>query len=87
MWSHAHQISHFLAGRAVKIQLPAKALVRWTADRWATVKEVEARDTNLGVWVAELPTEIMRPGAVMEWTAEYRDSWEGRNHSLVCRAD
>jgi hypothetical protein len=60
--------------------------VRWTADRWLTQNEVETHDTNLGVWVADLPTGIMRPGAAMEWTAEYADAWEGRNYTLVCRA-
>ena len=86
IWSHAHQIQGFVAGRSVKLQLPAQALVHWTADRWLTQNEVETHDTNLGVWVADLPTGIMRPGAAMEWTAEYADAWEGRNYTLVCRA-
>jgi glucoamylase len=86
VWSHAHQVKGFLAGRSVKVQLTAPALVRWSADRWVTQTEVETQDTGLGVFVADLPTEIMRPGAAMEFTAEYADAWEGRNYQLVCRA-
>jgi glucoamylase len=84
VWSHAHQVSSFVAGREVKIQLPRPGIVRWTPDGWATYREVAASDTTLGFWVADLPTQIMRPGAVMEWTAHYATGWEGRNYALRC---
>jgi glucoamylase len=84
VWSHSHQITTFLAGRGVKIQLPRPGIVRWTADEWTSYKEVAATDTTLGFWVADLPTQIMRPGAIMEWTAHYAAGWEGRNYALKC---
>jgi glucoamylase len=84
VWSHAHQIASFKAGREVKIQLSRPGMVRWTADEWASHKEVATADTTLGFWVADLPTQIMRPGAVMEWTAHYATGWEGRNYALRC---
>ena len=84
VWSHAHQITTFLAGREVKLQLPRPGIVRWTPDGWASYREVAASDTTLGFWVADLPTQIMRPGAVMEWTAHYATGWEGRNYALRC---
>ena len=37
--------------------------VRWTADGWASYTELPLRETTLDLWVAALPTEIMRPGA------------------------
>jgi hypothetical protein len=87
VWSHSHQINSFRAGRAVKIQLSRPGIVRWTADEWASYKEVAAYDTTLGFWAADLPTQIMRPGAVMEWTAHYTAGWEGRNYALRCVAE
>jgi glucoamylase len=87
VWSHAHQITTFVAGREVKLQLPRPGIVRWTPDGWATYREVAASDTTLGFWVADLPTQIMRPGAVMEWTAHYATGWEGRNYALRCVAE
>jgi len=86
VWSHAHRFRTFQEGRGVRVQLERPALVRWTADGWATFKEVAARDTSLGFWVADLPTQIMRPGAVIEWTAHYDDGWEGVNYALECAA-
>jgi glucoamylase len=86
-WTKAHPITRFQDGRHVKIQLAMPGIVRWTPDRWRTFHEVETVDTTLGVWVADLPTQIMRPDAVMEWTVQYADgNWEGRNYALTCFA-
>lgn len=86
VWSHAHQITRFEEGRGVRIQLQMPAVVRWSADGWASFKEVHTVDTTLGLWVAELPTQIMRPGASIEWTGHYQHGWEGRNYTLTCAA-
>ena len=85
IWSSAHQVTGFQHGRKVKIQLQDPAIVRWSADDWATYKESATVDTTVGVHVADLPTQIMRPGAVMSWTIHYPDRWEGRNYTLTCR--
>ena len=69
----------------MKIQLPEAVTIRWSADEWATYKETSTVDTGLDLHVAELPTQIMRPGAVMSWTIHYPDRWEGRNYTLTCR--
>ena len=85
IWSAAHPIRTFQSGRRVRIQLGEPATVRWSADEWASYKEASSVDTTLGLHVAELPTQIMRPGAVMSWTVHYADRWEGRNYTLTCR--
>jgi len=85
VWTAAHQIRTFEHGRRVKVQLLEPATVRWSADEWASYKESQTVDTALGLHVAELPTQIMRPGAVMSWTVHYADRWEGRNYPLTCR--
>ena len=85
IWTSAHQINTFAPGRRVKIQLETPALIRWSADEWASYKESATHETGLGLHIAELPTQIMRPGAVMAWTIHYPDSWEGRNYTLTCR--
>ncbi|TMC12965.1 MAG: hypothetical protein E6J29_07605 [Chloroflexi bacterium] len=85
VWSAAHQIHSFQAGRRVKVQLAEPATLRWSADEWATYRESRTIDTTLDLHVAELPTQIMRPGAVMFWTIHYADRWEGRNFTLTCR--
>lgn len=85
VWSRVHAFSEFVAGRKVLIQLDEEAVVRWSADDWISWKEVPTVDTGLGVHVAALPTQIMRPGASMSWTPHYSDRWEGRNFTLTAR--
>ncbi|MGH7903858.1 MAG: glycoside hydrolase family 15 protein [Candidatus Dormibacteraceae bacterium] len=88
IWSAAHAITGFTAGRAVTIQLDKPGVVRWSADGWESSADAECHDTGLGLHVAELPTRIMRPGAVMNWTARYADGTDaGRNYELTCRED
>lgn len=77
IWSEAHAIASFEHGRRVKLQLREPAAIRWTADDWASFKETSTVDTLLGLHVAELPTQIMRPGAQMSWTV-WTEGGEGR---------
>ena len=86
VWSHRHQITVLALGRRLKVQLPRPATVRWTFDDWKTFGEVDAMDTTLGVWVAELPTQGLGPGAPVSWTAHYGTGWEGKNYTLVCKS-
>jgi glucoamylase len=83
VWSHKHQITRLLAGRRFKVQLPRPGSVHFTADNWATHGDVEAIDTTLGVWVAEVPSHKAAAGSTFQWTAHYSTGWEGRNYSVT----
>lgn len=83
VWSHKHQITKIAAGRALRVQLPRPGAVHYTFDDWKSYREVEAVDTTLGVWVAEVPTQRLGPGAELSWTAHYVSGWEGRNFALT----
>jgi glucoamylase len=83
VWSHKHQVTRLLAGRRLKVQLPRPAAVHYTLDDWATYRDVEAADTTLGVWVAEVPTEKLSPGSSFSFTAHYGTGWEGKNYTLT----
>ena len=45
--------------------------------------EIDAIDTTLGVWVAEVPCNKLASGAEFSWTAHYMTGWEGRNFFLT----
>jgi glucoamylase len=88
VWSHAHQFETFPAGRVVRIQLPAPAAVEWTADGWTTSRLEEARDTRLGVWVADLPVQHLGQQETVHWTVRYADGTreDGYRSLTVVRA-
>ncbi len=84
VWHHGHAISAFPPGRRVMLQLTAPATVLWSGDAWASSYDLRTAPAGLGLHTVLLPTDIMRAGAVMEWTAHYADRWEGRNYLLRC---
>ena len=83
IWTHKHQIKRIAVGRGLRVQLPRPASVHYTFDEWKTHTEVDAVDTTLGVWVAEVPCQKLPRGAAFSWTAHYMTGWEGRNFDLT----
>ncbi|TMF36793.1 MAG: hypothetical protein E6I27_12105 [Chloroflexi bacterium] len=83
VWSHRHQIGRIVAGRRLRVQLPRPGAVHYTFDQWESFTEIEAVDTTLGVWVAEVPCHRLAVGTEFSWTAHYMTGWEGRNFSLT----
>ncbi|GAC1505265.1 MAG: glucan 1,4-alpha-glucosidase [Candidatus Dormibacteraceae bacterium] len=83
VWSHKHQITRLVAGRRLRVQLPRPGAVHYTFDDWETFAEVEATDTTLGVWIAEIPSNKLSSGAEFSWTAHYVTGWEGKNFTLT----
>lgn len=83
VWSHRHQITRMAAGRRLRVQLPRPGAVHYTFDDWATFSEVEASDTTLGVWIADIPCQKLAPGSEFSWTAHYVTGWEGKNFDLT----
>jgi glucoamylase len=83
VWSHRHPIARLVAGRRLRIQLPRPGAVHYTFDDWETHGEVDAIDTTLGVWVAEIPSNKLASGAELSWTAHYVTGWEGKNYTVT----
>ena len=83
VWTHRHQISRLAPGRRLRVQLPRPGSVHYSFDDWKTFGEVEAIDTTLGVWVAEVPSNKLAAGTSFSWTAHYMTGWEGKNYTLT----
>jgi glucoamylase len=83
IWSHRHQITRIIAGRRLCVQLPRPGAVHYSFDEWKTFTEIEATDTTLGVWVAEIPCNKLSTGTDFSWTAHYVSGWEGKNFTLT----
>src|SRR5258708_439400 len=83
VWSHKPQITRIAAGRRLRVQLPRPGAVHYTFDEWQTYEEVEAMDTTLVVWVAEIACNRLSAGSEFSWTAHYMTGWEGKNFTLT----
>jgi glucoamylase len=70
------------SGRRLRLELMAPARVRYSFDSWRTWLDLEARDTGLGVWVADLPgSDRLTPGSAVVFTCWWSQAghWEGRD--------
>ena len=79
-WPHA-QIRSIIPGCRLVIALANAGMVHWGANGWRGVSDLEALDTGLGFWVAELDTSQMREGESIDFTIRWQeDGWEGTDH-------
>jgi glucoamylase len=67
-WRFNHKIRALPVGQTLRVEVPAPAVVRWSADGWQTSGDVATRDTGLGMHVADLPTAALDVGTVLRFT-------------------
>ena len=74
----------FPAGRTLRVDLTAKAMVRWTTDDWATQADLQTTEIGPGVHSVELPTATLVVGTMLRFTMHWSegDRWQGENFSV-----
>jgi glucoamylase len=74
-----NKIRSMQAGRNLRVELLAPAVVHWSIDGWRTVHDTPTRDTTLGVYFADLETTDLRVDDGVEMTFYWpsADRWEG----------
>jgi glucoamylase len=83
-WRVNHKCRVCQAGLTLRVEGARPATVRWSADDWQTSVETEARDTGMGMFVADLPTTALAPGATVRFTIRWADDsrWEGTDFAV-----
>ncbi len=73
------------SGKDLRIELPAPALVHWSANGWRGVEDTPTRSTGLGMHIADLPTERLVPGTKVDFTFYWQETeqWENRNFGVA----
>jgi glucoamylase len=81
IWRFNHKCKTIDPGRILRIEVLAAATVHWGVDGWQNVRDVETRDTGLGIHVVDLPTESLDVGTRVAFTFRWRASrtWEGQD--------
>lgn len=84
-WRFNHKCHGISAGKLLRLEVLAPAVVRWSADGWLTRHDAPTRDTGLGVHVADLPADTLPAGASVCFTFFWSEAgrWEGVNFCLT----
>jgi glucoamylase len=67
------------AGKILRIETTAPAVIHWSADDWNTVQDVTAHDVGLGIHIADLTTKALPEKKQVKFTFYWPDTdhWEG----------
>lgn len=68
IWRLNNAITHVPAGKSLRLELPAPALVHWGLDDWQQPTDTKTRDSGLGTHVADLDISNLGPGRAVVFT-------------------
>jgi glucoamylase len=84
VWRFNNKCDVAPAGKTLRVETMAAAVIRWSADGWRTVRDAKTQDTGLGVHVADLPTDALSSGAEIVFTFYWPEAerWEGADFTV-----
>jgi len=87
-WRMNQKCQAIPAGKTLRVELTRPAEVHWSSDGWRTIHDTQARDTTLGIYVAELPTGELPPDSSVTFTFHWAEDnhWEGTDFVVTVRA-
>lgn len=79
VWRFNHKIRFIPAGRTLRIEMLAPAVIHWSVDDWNTVHDSNTFDSGLAIHFADLATESLPEGRQVKFTLYWPEAghWEG----------
>ncbi len=81
VWRYNQKIRSMPAGKLLRIELLAPAVIHWTDDDWKTFQEIKTYDTGLEIHIADLSTKALPEGRQIKFTFYWpsADHWENED--------
>ncbi len=83
IWTFAHQLQQITPGKTLRIITDRAATIHWSLDGWVTANDLEMRDTDLGCWFGDLPSDGLQPGDSIAFTFHWQGDWQGNNFQVA----
>lgn len=85
VWRFNHKIRSIPAGKILRIETLAPAVIHWSDDDWDTTHDVSTRDTGLTIHIADLATTLVPEGKLLKFTLYWPDvdHWEGVDFTVA----
>lgn len=83
-WRFNHKRRAIGPGRILRLETLVPSVAHWSTDGWRTTHDTRARDTGLGEYVIDLPTDTLPAGARIDFTFFWpeADRWEGTDFRI-----
>ncbi len=84
IWRFSHKCRSIPAGKILRVEVRAPAVVHWSSDGWRTSRDITTRDTQCGLHIADLTTEQLAGGGRILFTFYWVEAkrWEGTDFEL-----
>ncbi len=85
IWSFGDRCRSIPAGKILRLELSSPALVHWSGDSWLTFQDVQTKDTHLGIFIADLPTDRFSVGTMVHFTFYWPEEarWQQIDYSVI----
>ncbi len=89
LWAFNNKCRSLPHGKKLRFSFLKPAMVRWSLDYWRTSYNSNTRAYDLGVHVADLPTDSLAAGDQIVFTFFWPDSnrWEGVDFTVAVQSD
>jgi glucoamylase len=83
-WRFNNKARTMPAGKMLRVELLARAIVHWSSDDWATVHDAETIENALSIHLVDLPVADVPPGNTIVFTFFWSDAgrWENVDFSV-----
>ncbi len=84
IWGPSYRPRRLRAGNALSVALTVPARVHWGINGWKEVRDIDTRNTGLGLHIADLPVTALTAGETVQFTFFRLDSetWEGKDYEM-----
>jgi len=89
IWRFNHKCRTMPVGRVLRVEVLAQARVHWSSDDWGTTHDLNTKDTGLGIYYVDLPTDSLPAGRKLSFTFYWpdADTWENKNFDVNITAE
>ena len=83
-WRFNNKTRSIPRNKTLRIVLLSPGLIHWSIDNWKTSHDTDAQDTDLGIYILDLPTASLPAGgeAVFTFFWPDRNTWEGTDYRV-----
>ncbi|QHW29502.1 glucan 1,4-alpha-glucosidase [Paenibacillus rhizovicinus] len=89
VWRFNHKVSTTNIGEALRIETLAPAVLHWSYDNWATVRDSDTIPSGVGTHYIDIPESVLATSAVLMFTFYWPEAhkWEGRDFVVQVLGD